>query len=122
MGYLGLSVKDVDEWERFAADILGLQPNGRDEDGSLLLRMDEYRYRFTVHPEGKDDVACLGWEVADEHACHALAGQLEAAGFAVSPGTAEEKAVRRVAGSVRFQDPNGIPSEIFYTEDQGKGD
>ena len=114
LGYLGLSVKDVDEWERFAVDILGLQPNGRDEDGSLFLRMDEYHHRFTVHPDGRDDVAYLGWEVADEHACHALAEQLEAAGFEVSPGTAEEKAARRVAGLIRFQDPNGIPSEVFY--------
>lgn len=114
LGYLGLSVKDVDEWERFASEVLGLQPNGRDEDGSLFLRMDEYHHRFTVHPTGNDDVAYLGWEVADEHACHALADQLKAAGFEVTPGTAEEKAARRVAGLIRFQDPSGIPSEIFY--------
>ena len=114
LGYLGLSVKDVDEWERFASDILGLQPNGWDEDGSLFLRMDEYHHRFIVHPNGSDDVAYLGWEVADEHACHELAIQLEEAGFEVSPGTAEERTTRRVAGLARFQDPNGIPSEIFY--------
>ena len=114
LGYLGLDVKDVNEWERFAADILGLQPNGRTADGSLYLRMDEYHHRFTVHPNGNDDVAYLGWEVADEHACSALAEQLKAAGFDVTPGTREEKTARRVAGLIRFQDPSGIPSEIFY--------
>ena len=114
LGYLGLGVKDVDEWERFASDVLGLQPNGRTDDGSLYLRMDEYHHRFTVHPNGNDDVAYLGWEAADEHACNALAEQLKTAGFDVTPGSREEKAARRVAGLIRFQDPSGIPSEIFY--------
>ena len=30
LGYLGLSVSNVDEWERFAMQVLGLQSNGRD--------------------------------------------------------------------------------------------
>ena len=50
LGYLGLSVRDSNQWERFAAQVLGLQPNGRDPDGSLFLRMDEYHHRFIVHP------------------------------------------------------------------------
>ena len=44
LGYLGLSVSDLDQWEQFAAHVLGLQPNGRDPDGSLFLRMDEYHH------------------------------------------------------------------------------
>ena len=114
LGYLGLSVTDVDAWERFAAEILGLQPNGRTADGSLYLRMDEYHHRFTLYPTGHDDVAYLGWEVADEYACHALADQLKTAGFEVTPGTPQEMAERKVSGLIRFQDPSGIPSEVFY--------
>ena len=30
LGYLGLSVSNVDEWERFAMQVLGLKSNGRD--------------------------------------------------------------------------------------------
>jgi 2,3-dihydroxybiphenyl 1,2-dioxygenase len=114
LGYLGLSVGDVDEWERFATQVLGLQANERDNDGSLFLRMDEYHHRFIVHPHGNDDVAYIGWEVTDEHALHALANQLKAAGVEVKPGTPEEITARRVADLIRFQDPSGIPSEIFY--------
>ena len=43
LGYLGLSVQDPNQWELFAALVLGLQPNGRDPDGSFFLRMDEWR-------------------------------------------------------------------------------
>lgn len=114
LGYLGLSVRDVNEWERFAANILGLQPNGRDPDGSLFLRMDEYHHRFTVHPNGNDDLAYIGWEVATEQAMAAMAEQLRQAGVAVHAGTTAEAEARRVAGLIKFADPSGIPSEIFY--------
>jgi 2,3-dihydroxybiphenyl 1,2-dioxygenase len=114
LGYLGLSVSNIDEWERFATQVLGLQSNGRDSDGSLFLRMDEYHHRFIVHPTGKDDLAYVGWEVASEEALQALAGQLTAAGVAVQPGTAAEAEARRVAGLIKFPDPSGIASEAFY--------
>jgi 2,3-dihydroxybiphenyl 1,2-dioxygenase len=114
LGYLGLSVRDPNQWEVFAAQVLGLQPNGRDPDGSLFLRMDEYHHRFIVHPTGKDDLAYIGWEVATEQAMEALAEQLRQAEVPVTAGTAEEAEARRVAGLIKFADPNAIPSEIFY--------
>lgn len=114
LGYLGLGVRDVNEWERFAANVLGLQPNGREPDGSLFLRMDEYHHRFTVHPNGHDDLAYIGWEVATEQAMVAMAEQLRQAGMDVRPGTAAEADARRVAGLIKFADPSGLPSEIFY--------
>ena len=114
LGYLGLSVGNVDEWERFATQVLGLQSNGRDADGSLFLRMDEYHHRFTVHPTAKDDIAYLGWEVSTEQAMQTLATQLTTAGVAVQPGTAAEAEARRVAGLIKCTDPSGIATEIFY--------
>jgi biphenyl-2,3-diol 1,2-dioxygenase len=114
LGYLGLSVNDSGQWEQFAAQVLGLQPNGRDPDGSLFLRMDEYHHRFIVHPTGKNDLAYIGWEVATEAALDAIAEQLRQAGVAVTSGTPAEAEARRVAGLIKFADPNGIPSEVFY--------
>src|SRR5712692_10421148 len=107
LGYLGLSVSNVDEWERFATSVLGLQANGREADGSLFLRMDEYHHRFIVHPTGKDDLAYIGWEVATEEALHAMAEQLRQVGVAVTTGTADEAEARRVAGLIKFADPSG---------------
>ncbi len=114
LGYLGLGVSDVNEWERFATQILGLQANGRDESGALFLRMDEYHHRFIVHPKGNDDLAYIGWEVAHEHALHAITEQLKASGVTVTPGTPEEAEARRVVGLIKFDDLNGIASEVFY--------
>src|SRR5215831_15683683 len=114
LGYLGLSVSDVDQWEQFAAQVLGLQPNGRDPDGSLYLRMDEYHHRFIVEPSGKNDLACIGWEVATEADLNEIADRLRQDGVAVTPSTSAESEARRVAGLVKFLDPSGIPSEVFY--------
>jgi catechol 2,3-dioxygenase-like lactoylglutathione lyase family enzyme len=90
LGYLGLSVSDRDQWEQSAAHVLGLQPNGRDPDDWLFLRMDEYHHRFIVHPAGKNDLAYVGWEVATEAALEAMAERLRQAGVAVTTGTSEE--------------------------------
>ncbi|SRR6266511_2523266 len=114
LGYLGLSVRDVNEWERYATHILGLQVSGQHDDGALFLRMDDYHHRFILHPNGHDDVAYIGWAVADEEALQATAWQLQAVGVAVQQSTPAEAQARRVVGFIRFEDPNRIPSEVFY--------
>ncbi|GIT02098.1 MAG: hypothetical protein CM1200mP27_07230 [Chloroflexota bacterium] len=35
LGYVGLGVSNIEEWEHFATDILGLESNGVDEEGNL---------------------------------------------------------------------------------------
>src|ERR1043166_4858262 len=95
-GYLGISVSDINAWEQFATQTLGLQISGREDDGTLLLRNDEYHHRFLVHPTGKDDLAYIGWEVTDEHALHEMSAQLKAAGVEVRQGTPAEARARGV--------------------------
>lgn len=114
LGYLGLGVSDVTAWEHFMTQTLGLQVSGREEDGALFFRMDEYHHRFTAHPGGADDVSYIGWEVADEHALQTIRGQLQTAGVQVTPGAPALAAARRVVDLITFQDPNGIATEIFY--------
>ena len=114
LGYLGISVGDIDAWERFATLVLGLQADGREADGSLSLRMDEYQRRFTVYPGGNDDIAYAGWQVPDEHILSEMADQVKAAGVKVSQGDREEAKARGVEGLIKFDDPNGVPTEIFY--------
>ena len=114
LGYLGISVKDPEQWEHFATETLGLQLWAKEPDGTLLLRMDEYQYRLAVHPTGKDDVDYVGWQVSSEQQLHEMAGQIEAAGFAIAQGDQAETKTRRVEGLIKFEDPDGIPTEVFY--------
>ena len=114
LGYLGIGVSNMEEWEQFATDILGMQVSGRGADGSLFLRMDENHYRLAVHPTGKDDVAYLGWEVKDDETLREVADQVRAFGIDVTEGTQEEADARRVADLVTFTDPNGVANEVYY--------
>lgn len=114
LGYLGIGVSDINAWEQFATQTLGLQVSDKEDDGTLLLRLDDYHHRFLIHPTGEDDVAYLGWEVTGTHELRAMEEQLRAAGIEVQHGTREEAAARRVVELITYKDPSGIPSEIFY--------
>jgi len=72
LGYLGIGVSDLARWEQFAANVLGLEVNGADADGSIFLRMDEYHHRFILRPGGEDDLAFVGWEVRDQVALNEI--------------------------------------------------
>ncbi len=114
LGYLGLSVSDIDAWETFATEVLGLQVSGKGSDGTLYLRMDEYRHRFLVHPTGKDDLDYVGWQVTNEQELVEMADRLKKAGISVAEGDREEAKSRKVEGLIKFQDPNGVASEVFF--------
>ena len=114
LGYVGVGATDVEQWEHYATETLGLQSNGRESDGSLFLRMDEYQYRIAIHPNGADDIAYVGWQVTNEASLQEMAEQLRNAGVEVSFGTPEETKARRVEGLIKFDDPNQVPTEIYY--------
>lgn len=114
LGYLGLEVSDLERWKAYAADVLGLAPNGTDADGTVFLRMDENHHRIALHPGARDDIAYAGWEVKDEAALRAVAERLESRGVAVKWGARSEAAVRRVMDLIKLADPNGVAVEVYW--------
>lgn len=120
LGYLGLEVSDLGAWQRFARDVLGLRVGARRSDGSLPLRMDEYLHRFLVREGPSDDVAYVGWEVADAGAVDALTSRLVRAKVAMFSGSAAEIDARGVEGMIWFEDPNGIRTELFHGPAMGE--
>lgn len=110
LGYLAVEARDLDAWEGFAADVLGLE--ARREQGALVLRCDDWAQRFVVTPGPADDVTAIGWEVDDEAALDAVTARLRAGGVEVVPGTDAEARARRVARLVKLRDPAGTPLEV----------
>jgi biphenyl-2,3-diol 1,2-dioxygenase len=106
LGYLGIGVSDLARWERFATEVLGLQVNGTDPDGSM--------FRFVLLPGGADDLAFVGWEVRDQPALKEIRERLSAAGIEVAAATPEEARARRVVELIKLKDPSGIPTEIYF--------
>jgi 2,3-dihydroxybiphenyl 1,2-dioxygenase len=114
LGYLALNVSDLEAWEKFAPDVLGLQVLPRDPDGSLFLRMDENHHRFVLTQNGADDIGAIGWEVNNQQELAELANQIRASGIEVTAGSPEEAHARRVGELIKFNDPSGIASEAYF--------
>jgi 2,3-dihydroxybiphenyl 1,2-dioxygenase len=113
LGYLAIEARDLDAWESFAVDVLGLEASRR-EDGALALRCDDWVQRFVVNRGPSDDVTAIGWEVDDETTLGALVEGLRTAGVEVTSGSDDEARSRRVARLVKLRDPGGTPLEIFH--------
>jgi 3,4-dihydroxy-9,10-secoandrosta-1,3,5(10)-triene-9,17-dione 4,5-dioxygenase len=115
LGLVRLGSTVVDEWRSFAADVLGMQVSDG-ADGSLLLRMDERPYRIAIVPNDTDRVLASMFEVRDRKALDVAVRELEEAGVAVKEGSADDAAARKVESYVSFEDPNGNPIEIFFSQ------
>jgi 2,3-dihydroxybiphenyl 1,2-dioxygenase len=114
LGYLGLGVKDLAVWERFAAEVLGLEVVPERDGGSAFLRMDYWHHRLVLHEDGSDDLAYLGFRVAGADEFAAMQAQLTAVGISFRVGSPEEAEERRVLELMKFNDPDGNPIEIFH--------
>jgi 2,3-dihydroxybiphenyl 1,2-dioxygenase len=114
LGYLGIGVRDVGAWQRYAEGVLGLAVAGQDGDGTMLLRMDNHHHRFALHEDERDDVLYAGWQVDDAAEVAAIGGRLENAGVSVAAGTREDAERRRVEGLIKFRDLDGNECEVFH--------
>ncbi|HXH83925.1 MAG TPA: VOC family protein, partial [Candidatus Tectomicrobia bacterium] len=103
LAYVGIGVSDTARWRTFAAGVLGMQAVDDERHGLLYLRMDEHHHRVVLHPSGEDDVLYIGLQAATPEAYAAATAALRAAGVAVTPGTPDEIAERRVLDLVKFE-------------------
>jgi biphenyl-2,3-diol 1,2-dioxygenase len=113
LGYIGVNATDVPGWASFMQEVTGMQVSDKADDGSTYLRMDDRQYRFLIHPSEQNDVAYIGWQVADEAALDGIAAQVEEAGIKVTPGSKEDTEAKHVLGLIKFEDPSGIKTEVF---------
>ncbi len=116
LGYVGLTVKDVDAWHSFATEMLGAQTSPW-SDGSgpgLALRLDDNVHRFLLRPGPQDSDPFFGLEVEDAAALGQAIAELEASGFTASLGTEAELATRQVQGMAHVRDPGGYRIELYH--------
>jgi 2,3-dihydroxybiphenyl 1,2-dioxygenase len=118
LGYVGFSSNHLEEWSRFASDLLGLEAAAASRN-AVSLRCDNRAQRLFVERGSTETISCIGWEVADADALAALAARLSNAGVAVEPGSPELAAQRRVKALITFLDPLGNRLEAFYGGEDG---
>ncbi len=113
LAYVGLNATDLAAWNRYATEVLGLEIGTDSGDRLLYLRADERHHRLSIHAADNDDIAYVGWELADREALDAAASAVEGHGIKVQPGKANELADRRVLELAHFDCPyTGVRMEL----------
>ncbi len=114
MGYVRVTSTDLEQWRHFAGKVLGLAEGRGPDPAHLYYRVDDVSARLVVVPGDVDQLACVGWELADHPALQEAREHLSKVGVEFEEGTAEELAERRVQELVRFADPFGNVFELFH--------
>jgi 2,3-dihydroxybiphenyl 1,2-dioxygenase len=114
LGYLGIGVKDLDEWKNFATKIVGFELADDGERDRAYLRMDYWHHRIVMHSDPSDDLMYLGFRVAGAEEFGAMQRQLSEAGIKFRVGSEDEASERHVLEVLKLNDPGGNPVEIFH--------
>lgn len=114
LGYAVFGVSDLDAWERFAVDLIGLQVGRRDADRLLTLRMDEQEQRFVLEKGRDDDLRAAGWQLASGAELEAYVERLRSLGVPVEACDKALARERRVEKLYACADPNGFRHEFYF--------
>jgi 3,4-dihydroxy-9,10-secoandrosta-1,3,5(10)-triene-9,17-dione 4,5-dioxygenase len=112
LGYVTVASTDLQRWQRYATDVLGMMVEATAE--RLFLKMDERAYRILVERADRDGYGACGWEVAGKAQFEQAIAELQAADVQVQRGSAAEAAARKVQALARFADPDGNRHELFW--------
>lgn len=113
LGYVGFKADDLEAWARFGTETLGMM-QVEAPAGSLRFRIDAQGWRVSVEPGAENDIAYVGFEVADAAALENMAGRLSGAGISFERGEDEFLKLRGVMGAITCADPQGLAVEIYY--------
>jgi catechol 2,3-dioxygenase-like lactoylglutathione lyase family enzyme len=118
IGYVGVEVSPLAEWEKFAKRLLACHVTHRttpDGQKALALRLDEKCHRLLLVEAGIEGNAFFGFEMQDAYALAEAKRELEAHGVAVQEATPAELALRQVGGMLHFREPAGYRLELFHS-------
>ena len=114
LGYLRMRSPNLEAWKSFATDVLGFMPTTGPDDTAQYYRWDEYPYRLMLVAGDEPGIEAIGYEVGDETDLAAVVSKLEEAGVNVEMGSSDGAAARQVSGFASFDDPAGVPVELFF--------
>lgn len=128
LGYVGIRSPNAAKWKTWGAEIMGFgteppNPGGVSAlrsavpsvEGAVYLRMDDRAWRLAVYPGEKDEIAFVGWELADRIEFRKALKELDEKGVEYHVATEMEALERGVQGMAWLLDPIGNRHEIFWS-------
>jgi 2,3-dihydroxybiphenyl 1,2-dioxygenase len=114
LSYIGIGVKNPDEWKNFAGRIIGMELAEGETRDRCYVRMDYWHHRIVLHTDDSDDLMYLGFRMAGPEEFCEMQRQLSSAGIQFRVGSEEEAIERHVLEVLKLNDPDGNPIEIFH--------
>lgn len=116
LGYLNVRSVDPELWRVFGTEVLGMatspDPLGRPD--AVALTIDDRPARLQVTKGEQNELAGVGWEIANPTEYDGAVRELATAGVELTAATAEELVRAQVREMAYFHDPGGIRHEIFW--------
>jgi 2,3-dihydroxybiphenyl 1,2-dioxygenase len=112
MGYLVAESGRLTEWQRFMKEGLGMHVDAFGQ-GLLAGRIDAHERRFIVQKGTREDVAAIGWQLADESAMELALRRLRDLAIDVQEIGGLEASGRGVDRLWRIKGPKGLATELF---------
>jgi len=109
--YLRVEVDDLDAATRFASELFGLQPAGRD-DAHAMFRSDSRNYAICFSRAGDGEAVALS--VAEAADLEKLEERLKAAGYSPCRLDAAQAAARQAKEVLAVTAPNRVTVEIVW--------
>jgi extradiol dioxygenase len=113
LSYIGFGSPNAEAWTTFGPEVLGAQLAEPGPDGAVRLRVDGADARIIVHPAASEQLAYLGWDVADAAGLAAATERVEAAGITVEPD-GDAASLRHAEELAAFIDPFGFRHELSF--------
>ena len=114
LSYVLVSTPAMAAWLHMATTLAGLEAEVLQPGRTARLRIDAKCQRFVLQACHGAPTLGMGYTVRDGNAMQALARRLADAGFACTPATEDELALRGVQGMVHFRDPDSYRVEIAH--------
>ncbi|MDY3197787.1 MAG: VOC family protein [Pseudomonadaceae bacterium] len=114
LSYVVVETPHLEAWMEQAEKHIGLQVEVVEAGRCVRLRADEKFQRLLVtRTEGQASMG-MGFELDNAEQLQTIRQRLEEGGYATTEGTAEELALRGVAGMIHFRDPDGVRLEVCH--------
>ena len=115
LSYILIETTDINHWESYARDVVGLMKNQeKSNENNLFLRMDESPFRFQIQKGDIDRYGIGGFELASKEEFEQAKIELTDSGIVFETQGDDIAQIRCVEELISLKDPAGNSLELFY--------